>query len=109
MKNKEIEKVEEVAEKVILFYFQYWSQKLEDRIKALNDAVALAGIKAEFFQEEPPAGEAGWRAQGELEGLRAEKFREELEECWPLGKVEEEVEAVANLIIKTKKGGQDEE
>jgi len=117
MKNKEIPyEVKEVAQKLVLFYFQYWSQKLEDRVNALNAAVALAGIKAEFYQEMPDIPghqvisqiKSGWRVESELDGLRAKKFKEELEECWPLGGFEEEVDAVARLIMKTK-GGQDEE
>jgi len=108
MKKIEIPyEVKEVAQKVVLMYFQHWGQDLRKRVDALNDAVALAGIKAKFSQDGIGA-TAGWWVASELDGMRAKKFREELEECWPLGKFEEERDAVARLIIKTK-GGQDEE
>jgi hypothetical protein len=97
--------VEDVAQKVILMYFQHWGQKLEDRVNALNAAVAFAGIKAKFSQDGTTS---GWWIASELDGIRAKKFKADLEECWPLGKFEEERDAVANLIMRTK-GGQDEE
>jgi hypothetical protein len=99
--------VEECAREVILFYFQHWDQGVEKRIEALNNAIALAGIKAKFVQN---GKESGWKCASELDGLRAKDFRKKLEECWPLGQFEQEAEAVANLIIKTKnEGGEEDE
>ncbi len=98
-KNEIPYEVEEASQKLVLLYFQHWGQKLEDRINALNNVVALAGIKAKFFQE---GDTTGWKAETELDGLRAKEFKEALNECWPLGKFEDERNAVARLIMKTK-------
>ncbi len=113
MMKEEIEipyEVEEASQKLVLMYFQHWGQKVEDRINALNAVVALAGIKAEFFQEMPAIPghqvisqiKSGWRALNEGEALRAKKFREELDKCFPLGRFEDERDAVSKLIMKTR-------
>ncbi len=110
---KEIEipyEIEKASRNLVLMYFQHWGQKVKERINALNAVVALAGIKAEFYQEMPTIPghqvisqiKAGWRAEDEAEALRAKEFKKELDKCFPLGRFEDERDAVSKLIMKTK-------
>ena len=93
-----------VARDTVLFYFQSWGQGVEGRIKALNKAVAAAGIDAVFEQRynaETMETKAGWRGLPS-EAQRAIRFRAELARCFPLGHFESEVEAVMAVISATK-------
>jgi len=85
-----------LAEEIVLFYFQSWGQETRKRVEMLNKAVKAAGIEAEFVQEDDYA---GWI--GEIkEAIRAKRFRKELDAIFPLGKFEDEVEAVDLLMSK---------
>jgi len=85
-------RIKEIAEKVVLQYFQSWGQTLDERIKALNMAVAAADIKAVFTQTDAQAGWIG------TEGEIASQFRKELDKSWPIGSFEEERDAVITII-----------
>ena len=78
----------------VLFYFQSWGQGLEKRIEMLNKAVALAGIKAEFFQT---LEFTGWKGKNQEEIEKARNMRHELDESFPIGSFEAEQCAVINI------------
>lgn len=68
------EETREVAKQCLLKYLQNWGQSLEDKSKALNDAVRCAGIEAKFVQS---LEEARWEGK-KSHTLLAMQFRKDL-------------------------------
>ena len=71
-----------LATRVILYYFQSWGQSESKRDEVLKELFYECGLK-------PGSPEA-------------KTFLRELSKCWPLGKFEDEEEAVEQLIARTK-------
>lgn len=93
--------IDRIGAKVMLGYLQSWGQSAEKRIATLNEAVAAAGIKAEFRQG--PNGEnAGWHAEDQRHADLAVEFRQLLGRVW-CGEFNEECRNVEALIADFKK------
>ena len=91
------------ATALVLYWLQRGNAGMEKKVETLNDAVALVGIEAVFEQTNDDAGRpaaAGWRTSSEVDGQRAIKFRGEIEECWPLGRVEIEIACVQRTLVR---------
>lgn len=92
--------LEECSSGVVLYYHQSNGQTLKEKIKTLNEAVAMAGIKAKFIQDDHGTGWIGEKV-GHLE--LAKKFREDLDKSFPLGSYEDEEATVCNIIQRYKR------
>jgi hypothetical protein len=93
-----VNKIDDIATKVVLMYFQQWGQGVQQSVDALNAAIKAAGIDAEFVQFDDEGGEivAGFKGR---ESQRAIQFRKDLDACFPKGKFEREVASVVNVIL----------
>jgi len=90
-------KLENFGRSFVLKYHQSWGQSLKERIEILNEASELADIKAKFIQEN---GKSGWTGEDSKELERAKKFRQELQDNFPLGEFYSEANAVIRIIKK---------
>lgn len=91
--------IRRIAECTLLVFFQNNGFSREEKIKALNDIIKISKIETEFKQGNQMC---GWYFDKSGEGEKGIKFREELEKCFPLGKFEDEVDAIENLIYKAR-------
>jgi len=73
-------KFKRTAETLLLRYFQSWGHSQEERQEALSQAAQLAKV--------------------EVNTERWEQFQSELDQCFPLGKFEEEAAAIESVIRK---------
>ncbi len=85
-----------IAERCMLSYLQSWGQPVEKKIEALNNAASLAGIKAQFEQNNKGAYWVGDDAD-----LGAE-FRERLHSDVFCGEFHQEVRNILTIISEFK-------
>jgi hypothetical protein len=97
--KEEIYKMNDLATRIVLHYFQNWGQPLQERIDTLNEAVTFVGIKAKFIQNERGA---SWSSDDEKESQRAKEFRMNLNKCFPQGQFELEVKVVEGILQEYK-------
>jgi hypothetical protein len=90
----------DVATKCMLRYLQNWGQTVDERIAALNETVASAGVLAEFKQD-PDGTNPHWSAYNEAHGELAMDFRRKLSSVW-CGEFNQEVRNIEILIVETR-------
>jgi hypothetical protein len=90
----------DVAEDIVLSFFQCWGQDRDKRLKSLNDAIASIGIKGEFISKDD---EIVFTANTNEEIIRGKRFYEDLSKCWPKGRFEAERDAVEEVLRKHSK------
>jgi len=90
-----------LATKLVLDYFQMWGQTAYDRKQAMAEAAYFAHVAVKF-REGPEYGRISWVAycQTESQLPRWELFRQALECCFPLGKFENEVDAIKAVLLE---------
>jgi len=101
MTQKTADRIHDIASRLVTKYHQNWGQPTQDRVDALNEAVAAAGIKAKLIQDE---GVCGWECEDPFEAKRARKFRAKLAKVFPKGQFELEVSAASEIIEDTLQG-----
>lgn len=92
-KKKEVD-IDEVAQHTLLQYVQHWGQSVEERIRALNEAIAVAGIKATFIQSDE---EVCWKCKNKKHGERAKNLRNAIDNI-ERGEFYDEVMQIAEAI-----------
>ena len=91
--------IKAASENFLTCFLQSWGHDVEVRVKALNRALAAAGIDAIFSQEEKD-GEtvAGYESEEVVEGERAMELRRRLTTGWMLGEYQAEARRVESII-----------
>lgn len=91
--------IKAASENFLSSFLQSWGHDVETKIKALNRALAAAGIEAKFTQE-GKNGEikAGYECEEASEGERAAELRERLTNGWMLGEYQAEAARVEGII-----------
>lgn len=91
--------IKEASENFLGSFLQSWGHDAETKIKALNRALAAAGIEAVFTQEGKDGEiKAGYECEKASEGERAAELRERLTTEWMLGEYQAEAARIESII-----------
>lgn len=99
-----MDNLRDIASKCLLLYLQSWGQSVEERISALNAAVAAAGIESEFRQGLGVV--PGWYGGCERSAILAAEFRTKLNDVW-CGEFNQEVTNIVSLIEQYRRRSQE--
>ena len=91
--------IKAASENFLSSFLQSWGHDAETKIKALNRAIAAAGIEARFTQEGKDGEiKAGYECEEASEGERAAELRERLTKGWMIGEYQAEASRVEGII-----------